>query len=206
MLSTFIELNQMPDWAKMILASLKMKPSSIKVIAGQNVQVGGTGDDRDKITLFVHNGNGTRVIAGTFGGLNPFANRAESAVNAGFEAKLSTINEMILEVHTYPKIAKLYVHPESLPKQIASDVDMPTRHEMIVLIATRSFKSSYAGDGLFRFTEAKRETGITWPEWDAAVTNCKAKGWLDARGAIKAAGKCHAQSKQLYAFRQAEQA
>lgn len=82
----------------------------------------------------------------------------------------------------------IYAAPETLapmlPAKVEVDADVRT-----VLFATRSLKSSYAGDGQYRFTEAKRMTLITRERWDVAKVKATELGLLDKRGAITAAGK-----------------
>lgn len=64
-----------------------------------------------------------------------------------------------------------------------------SKDEIIVLVATRSLKSSYAGDYLYRFHEAKRCTGITEERWNIAVDSLIEKGLLNKNKAINARGR-----------------
>lgn len=64
-----------------------------------------------------------------------------------------------------------------------------TLHERIVLIATRNYKSAYAGRSNYRFYEAHRETRISSSEWEIAKASCTAKGYLTKGGAITASGR-----------------
>ena len=61
--------------------------------------------------------------------------------------------------------------------------------EKIVLIATRSYKSSYAGISNYRLHEAKRQRGITLERWEAAKETLIQKGLLNKAGAITVDGK-----------------
>lgn len=82
-----------------------------------------------------------------------------------------------------------YVNPARLPQYLpASSVEL-SRAEKIVLVATRSYKSSYAGDSMIRYHEAFRQTGITLADWQNAQADCIAKGLLNKRGAITVSGK-----------------
>lgn len=61
--------------------------------------------------------------------------------------------------------------------------------ESVVLAATRSLKSSYAGIKNYRFYEAHERTGITETEWDSAKAVCIQKGLLNRAGAITDDGR-----------------
>lgn len=64
-----------------------------------------------------------------------------------------------------------------------------TDDEKTVLIATRSYKSSYAGISNYRFHEATSKTGITLERWEAAKAILITKGFLNKAGAITVDGK-----------------
>lgn len=64
-----------------------------------------------------------------------------------------------------------------------------TDDEKTVLIATRSYRSSYAGDSDYRFHEAKRYTNITKERWESAKALLITKGFLNKAGAITTTGK-----------------
>jgi hypothetical protein len=81
-----------------------------------------------------------------------------------------------------------YVHPSILPKYLPEPASL-TRNEKIVLCATRSYKSTYAGDGNYRFHEARRITGINLEFWATAKTGLIAKGLLNKSGALTVDGK-----------------
>lgn len=83
----------------------------------------------------------------------------------------------------------LYVHPDNLNQYSLPAPDVLTRDEKIVLVATRTRKSSYAGIPNFRFHSAHEETGITEPAWNAAKASCQARGLLNKAGAITDAGR-----------------
>jgi hypothetical protein len=64
-----------------------------------------------------------------------------------------------------------------------------SQDEAIVLVATRSLKSSYAGTKEYRFVEANRVTGITRAQWEVAKRNLIKRGMLNEAGAITPSGK-----------------
>jgi hypothetical protein len=61
--------------------------------------------------------------------------------------------------------------------------------ERIVLLATRTLKSSYAGIKNYRFSEANRKFGITLDRWEAAKTALIGRKLLNAAGAITPDGR-----------------
>lgn len=77
-----------------------------------------------------------------------------------------------------------------------------SRDEMICLIATRSRKASYGGVSNYRFSEARRETGITMDRWEAAKASLISKGMLNKAGAITVSGRNACGMKDLYEFHQ----
>jgi hypothetical protein len=60
---------------------------------------------------------------------------------------------------------------------------------MIVLVATRSLKNSYAGRSNIRYHEAHRETGITEERWNTAQQSCIDKKLLRKNGSITNEGQ-----------------
>lgn len=82
-----------------------------------------------------------------------------------------------------------YVNKENLVKMLPDSGQELSWAEKVVLSATRSYKSSYAGEKEYRFKEALRETGITKKEWDEAKQSLIKKKMLNAAGAITNDGK-----------------
>ena len=83
---------------------------------------------------------------------------------------------------------RIIVHPSIMPKLLVTGDEL-SRDEKIVLAATRSLKSSYAGDGQFRFHEARRVTGIGLERWVEAKASLIDKGMLNKAGAITNDGR-----------------
>jgi hypothetical protein len=83
----------------------------------------------------------------------------------------------------------IYVNQENLSKLLPSGGEELPWEEKVVLCATRSYKSSYAGVKDYRFREALKETGITKLEWDKAKESLIGKGMLNKAGAITDSGK-----------------
>lgn len=93
-----------------------------------------------------------------------------------------------------------HLHPDNLAKLLAAP-DEVTRDEKIVLVATRSLKSSYGGVKNYRFSEAAAYTGITAERWEAAKTALIGRKLLNAAGAITPAGRNVAGREQLFSLR-----
>lgn len=77
---------------------------------------------------------------------------------------------------------KLYLHPSNMVKMIPEQVDADVK---AVLVATRSYKSSYGGDPLYR----QRNSGLGLEAWNRAKEEAQRLGYLDARGAITNKGR-----------------
>lgn len=82
----------------------------------------------------------------------------------------------------------MHIHADNAAPLLPAPIDL-TREQKIVLIATRAYKSSYAGISDYRFVEAQRETGITRAQWDEAKASLIARGMLNKAGAITVDGK-----------------
>lgn len=82
-----------------------------------------------------------------------------------------------------------YVAKENMVKMLPGNGDELSWAEKVVLSATRSYKSSYAGVKDYRFQEALKDTGITKVEWDEAKQSLIGKKMLNAAGAITNEGR-----------------
>lgn len=109
----------------------------------------------------------------------------------------------IVQYHAGPnQFACVYVNADNLSGFLPAPVELG-RQQRIVLCATRSLKSSYAGIKDYRFHEAASETGITREQWDAGKAACIAAGLLNKAGAITDSGRNAIGSVQLWTFKQA---
>src|SRR3990167_6457565 len=96
---------------------------------------------------------------------------------------------------------RFYVNPARLPQYLPASANELTREQRIVLVATRSYKSSYAGVGNYRYIEAGRETGISLADWERSKAECQQMGLLDKRGAITVDGRNAIGNADLWQFR-----
>lgn len=95
-----------------------------------------------------------------------------------------------------------YVHPSRLPALLPAPSAALSRECRIVLCATRSLKSSYAGISNFRFHEAHSQTGITLADWERCKAELIGMGLLNKAGAITVSGRnAIPQYLDLYQFR-----
>jgi len=82
----------------------------------------------------------------------------------------------------------IHINTENISKMLPP-ADEVSWAEKVVLSATRSFKSSYAGIKDYRFHEALKDTGINKQEWDDAKKSLIDKGMLNKAGAITDKGR-----------------
>lgn len=82
----------------------------------------------------------------------------------------------------------IHLHPSNVVQFLPAPEEL-SRTEKIVLTATRSFKSNYAGISNYRFHEARSITGITLEEWESAKASLIARKLLNKAGAVTTAGK-----------------
>ena len=85
---------------------------------------------------------------------------------------------------------RIFVNPLGLdPRLLPAGSEALDDDEVVVLQATRSYKSSYAGQSNYRYHEARRQVGITLDRWNAAVDRLKARKLLNKAGAITVDGR-----------------
>ena len=89
------------------------------------------------------------------------------------------------------------LHPSASNLIPAPDNDL-TRNEKIVLAATASLKSSYAGISNYRFHSAHNDTGISADDWESAVNSLIGKGLLRKNKAITPEGRNAIGNTRLY--------
>lgn len=124
---------------------------------------------------------GVRLVSGKvgwFGGINPLRER---------EPKTDVPLDCAIVEHSIfcGKDAGLTLHlrPENMAKLLpAGDGNELTDDEKIVLIATRSYKNTYAGRTNVRFIEAQRETGVSQQAYEDAKSLLFMRGYLKRHG------------------------
>lgn len=87
------------------------------------------------------------------------------------------------------KSVTIYVNKENMIKMLPLSTDELSWAEKVVLVATRSLKSSYGGIPNYRMHTAKQDTGITEKEYLEAKEKLIKNGYLNAAGALTIKGK-----------------
>jgi hypothetical protein len=95
----------------------------------------------------------------------------------------------------------IYLHPSNIRADMLPAPTELSWAEKVVLTATRSLKSSYAGIKNYRAVEAKQQTGITLPEWESAKAQLITRGMLNKAGAITDTGRNAIGFTQLYSLK-----
>jgi hypothetical protein len=113
-------------------------------------------------------------------------------VNGGKSFKVGRLPENIAliryQMGGYNAII-IYLNPANIRAAMLPKKPELTWPQSVVLVATKSLKSSYGGRKNIRFTEANERTGITTQEWETAKAECIAKGLLNRAGAITDDGR-----------------
>ncbi len=161
---------------------------------------GGTKDDHRIVRLsdmqvfsVPENGSGFTAVDRTFG-------------PAGLPVDMPAPGfAVVTYTHGSYNAVSIHVHSADATKMIAPPVET-TWAEKVVLVATRSMKSSYGGKD--RYTRANEDLGTRWDEvvitraqWNEATVSLKARGFLNAAGAITIDGRNAAGSGDLYRLR-----
>lgn len=176
----FVKNVDLPDWTKNILKGHGIR-KDISVQVGVDVNIGPKWHDADVVDIYLYKDGNISRMSG-WGEPNPSItrNKGEYLSHMGFKTTLSP-NNGILVVHTYPKSAILYVHPDNIAKFISgSSNDDLTNEEKFVIELIGSLISSA------RRPEANRY-GIK--NYDEIVNILIGKGYLNNKGALTTQGK-----------------
>lgn len=187
-MSVYITFKDLPPWAQTICKARDMRPASIEVRVGAEHEIPPTWHDNDRRDLHAFTGEDVTTKAGAYYESLLNASPQEKAVWSGGKLRLLNANHMVLETHTYPKIARLYVHPEAMPAMLPASPEL-SWEERVVLTATAGLKSSYDGVSDYRRHEAMKLTGISSLLFDQARASCIGKGLLSKSKAITAKGR-----------------
>lgn len=180
----YMEHKDLPDWVKKILKENHMRPVATPVIIGVEAHVGG----HNLTTLYLYDGEEVTEMKGAISP-NPWATYVENAIATGSKVTLPRPECMILEISRPMglKHCVLYAHPDSvIPALMAPDVLPPI--QKAVLLATRMYKSSYAGIQDYRYYEMARQYPIGPDAWSGAKQSLIATKHLNKRGAITTTG------------------
>lgn len=98
----------------------------------------------------------------------------------------------------YGESVTIYAHPENMPQDKLPEKIQFSWEEEVVLTATRSLKSSYAGISNYRFKEAYSLVGITAEQWEKTKQSLIERGFLTKAGAITNKARNAMEWKQLH--------
>lgn len=101
------------------------------------------------------------------------------------------------------KGVRIYAPPDTIPKALSAPPDALPWAERVVLAATARLKASYGGVRDLRRQEAKRDTGITDQEYDAAKASLIQKRLLNSVGSISIEGRNAIGRTQLWDLKRA---
>lgn len=186
-----LDKKDFPEWLNKILSSRGINVKTVTAKIGENhSNIGQPVYDYQSVTVIAYNDVTKESVAQRGCVYDTYVNatKEERAVYNGLTVNL-TPSQFIVEINRTDRTwVTVYAHPDSITKSLEEEVKL-SKAELVVLVATRSLKSSYAGISNYRFHEAQRQLGITLDQWERAKSSCISKGLLNARGAITTAGK-----------------
>lgn len=174
-----IGFKDMPDWAKSIMIKKKIR-KDVEVNIGSEISLPGAWHDADVMEIFAYkNGKVGSQLAIGGQGINDTAK--ERAAKKGMKFTLKP-GEMILVTHTYPKMVKMYAHPDDMNKMMLDEPtskDELSKEEIMTLALTKGLKA-------FARKEEASRYGIQFDEVKQSLIK---KGYLQKNGAINKKGK-----------------
>lgn len=182
-MKTYIEIKDAPAWAKPLLKEHGINKELV-VMTGIKHRIGGSWHDLCRLTLYGYNEEtgGLKRVDGEYGGVTPFHSKTVNYLNAGFDVQLQSPSQFFLEISSYPKTARLYVHPGCVAKALPEQPVL-TKEELAVLWVTKSYKANYRAEELFHWRRLRKL------EIDKIKERLHKEGYLTAAGAITVKGK-----------------
>ena len=177
----YVSPRDLPDWVKKVLKSHKIA-KDVEVEITDKVSTSGNWHDANVMDVYLYD-RGKVAHQHAIGGQSMFDTGKEAQIKKGFQTRL-TKDKMILITNTYPKVAKLYVHPDAMIKALDEPKQDITDEEYMVLVITRGLKASYQGRPLRKDTAA--EYGI---DYETVKAQLISKGLLNRNGAINKNGR-----------------
>jgi hypothetical protein len=176
----YVSVKDLPDWVKRVLGRSFKKDVEVEI--GDTVRTGGNWHDANVMDIYLYD-RGKVAHQSAIGGQSPWDTANQSQVKKGFETRLNK-DKMILITNTYPKTAKLYVHPDAMIKALDEPKQNITGEEYFVLAVTRGLKASYAGG------KPRKDTAEAYGiNYEMTVKQLISKGLLNRNGAINKNGK-----------------
>ena len=177
----YVSPRDLPDWVRRILKD-KGIGKDVEVEISDNVRTSGNWHDANVMDIFLYD-KGKIANQHAIGGLSVNDTGREAQVKRGFETRLSK-DKMILITNTYPKGAKLYVHPDAFIKALEEPKQQLSNDEYMVLVITKGLKSSYMGRPLRKDTAEEYKI-----DYDMVKNQLISKGLLNRNGAINKHGR-----------------
>jgi len=177
----YVAPRDLPDWVQRVLKGKKIG-KDVAVEIGDRVVTSGNWHDANVMDVYLYD-RGKVAHQMAIGGQSPWDSGKEAQVKKGFETTLNK-EKMILITNTYPKTAKLYVHPDAMIKALDEPKQQLTPEEYMVLAITRGLKAAYGGG--YPRKEASAEYGI---DYETVKAQLISKGMLNRAGAINKEGK-----------------
>ena len=184
MSSMYIDLKDLPNWAKEILKEKHMQPRSVPVTVGVEVNI----SSHDMTKLYLYNGSEVTELKGAITA-NPWATHVENAIAIGGKVTLPRPECMILEIfHIWGRAySELYTHPGGILEALTA-LDELAAVQKAILLGARMYKSSYGGIKDYRYHEIGGRFNITKQLWADTKADLIKTGHLNKRGAITTKG------------------
>lgn len=187
-----VEYKDLPDKFQNVLKDMGIR-KHVTVEIGVKHSMPPVFSDNAVLTYYAFMPDGTvKRKNGTYGGVSPWNSKQQNQINRGGTVNNLPPDIQVMRVCTSYKnnSVTIYVHPDFMAKALPDLGQDELAWEMkVVLVATRSLKSSYAGVKDYRKYEAIRETGISAVDFDTARQDCIEAGYLRKNRAITAAGR-----------------
>jgi len=187
-----LDKKDFPQWLNEILAAQGVNVRTVTAKVGETFTgIGRPVYDYEMVRVIAYNNITKQCVVQrgcTYEGyIN--ATKEQRAIYNGvtFQAQPNIFMIEINDISAHTSVT-VYAHPADITKSIEEKASL-SKDELIVLVATRSLKSSYAGISNYRFHSASGQLGITLDRWNAAKESCISKGLLNKAGAITTAGK-----------------
>jgi len=174
----FVSIKDLPDWVKKVLKQKKIG-KDVKVETTTKVKIGSNWHDANVRDIFAYK-NGKVMSQMAIGTMQLGDTKKDIQAKQGFETPI-TPDQMILVTDTYPKQAKLYVHPDTMIKALEppSNVKELAGPEILILVITRGRKPAFRREEAARF-------GLDYNSISLSLIN---KGFLMKNKAMNKKGK-----------------
>ena len=172
-----VSIKDLPNWVKKILKSKGIR-KDVEVDISNKAIIGSNWHDANVMNVYLYKG-GKIESQIAIGSQSPNDSKKERQVKQGFTTNLD-INKMILVTNTYPKNAKLYVHPDSMAKMIENEPTNDLSKEELLILKIISSLKPFA---------RRKEAEAYNIDFNSIVDTLKNKKYLMKNGGINKNGK-----------------